>query len=71
MLRPRNDVEKLLKTYNEIRCQIKEIIEKNDSDPVYADKYLEAKTKFCNNKIITNFHAKAPNKESSAFVCQQ
>lgn len=34
----------------------------DSSDLAFGDKYLKIEIKFCNNKITTSFHSKAPKK---------
>ena len=47
--------DELLKKYNEIWGKVSQSIKKKfDSEPVYDEKYLKAKTKSYKGKIITN-----------------
>ena len=60
----------LLEKYNEIWEKVNNIIKKEfDSEPVYNEKYLKAKTKSYNGKINTNFHNDKIPKEGSQFIC--
>ena len=45
------------------------IKEEIDSEPVYNEKHLKAKTKSYNGKINTNFHNNKIPKESSHCIC--
>ena len=40
-----------------------------DSEPVYNEKYLQAKTKSYNGKINTNFHNNKTLKQDSQYIC--
>ena len=40
----------------------------DSSDLAFGDKYLKIEIKFCNNKITTSFHSKAPEK-GIKWVC--
>ena len=60
----------LLKKYNKIWENVKNILQKeSDSEPVYSEKYLQAKIKSCNRKINTNFYDNEIPKEGSKFIC--
>ena len=62
--------DELLEKYNKIQKKVKIIIEKKfDSEPVYNEKYLKAKTNFYNRKINTNFDNNKIPKECSQFIC--
>ena len=62
--------DELLEKYNEIWEKVKNSLKKEfDSEPVYNEKYLKAKTKSCNGKINTNFHDNKIPKEGSQFIC--
>ena len=39
-----------------------------DSELVYNEKYLKAKTKLYNGKISTNFHINKMSKEDSQYI---
>ena len=61
--------DELLETYK-IWKKFKNTIDKTfDSDPVYNEKYLKAKIKSYNGKIITNFHNNKIPKEGSQCIC--
>ena len=45
------------------------IKKKFGSEPVYSEKYLNAKTKSSNGKINTNFHNNKIPKEDSQSIC--
>ena len=61
--------DELLKTYK-IWRKFKNTIDKTfESDPVYNEKYLKAKIKSYNGKIITNFHNNKIPKEGSQCIC--
>ena len=48
--------DELLKKYNEIWEKVRNSLKNEfDSEPVYNEKYLEAKINSYNRKIITNF----------------
>ena len=60
-------IDELLQKYNETWEKIKNSIKKEfDSEPSYNEKYVKAKVKSYNGKIITNLH----NKFLSLFVYQ-
>ena len=62
--------DELLEKYNKIQKKVKIIIEKEfDSEPVYNEKYLKAKTNSYNRKINTNFDNNKIPKEGSQFIC--
>ena len=62
--------DELSEKYNEIWEKVKNSLKKEfDSEPVYNEKYLKAKTKSCNGKINTNFHDNKIPKEGSQFIC--
>ena len=62
--------EKLLEKYNQIWKKVSNIIKKEfDSNPVYNEKYIKAKTKPYNGKINTNFHNNKILKEGSQCIC--
>ena len=62
--------EKLLEKYNQIWKKVSNIIKKEfDSNPVYNEKYIKAKTKPDNGKINTNFHNNKILKEGSQCIC--
>ena len=62
--------DKLLEKYNKIQKKVKIVIEKEfDSEPVYNEKYLKAKTNSYNRKINTNFDNNKIPKECSQFIC--
>ena len=62
--------DELLEKYNKIQKKVKIIIEKEfDSEPVYNEKYLKAKTNSYNRKINTNFDNNKIPKECSQFIC--
>ena len=49
--------------------KVKDSIKKEfDSEPVYSEKYLKAKTKSCHRKINTNLHDSKILKEHSQFI---
>ena len=61
--------DELLKTYK-IWRKFKNTIDKTfESDPVYNEKYLKAKIKSYNGKIITIFHNNKIPKEGSQCIC--
>ena len=64
--------DELLEKYNEIWQKVKNSIKKEfDSKPVYNEKYLKAKIKSYDGKIITNFrNNKYPEKVLNLFVYQ-
>ena len=50
-------IDKLLEKHNDILEKVKNSIQKEcDSEPVYNEKYVKAKTKSCKGKINTNFY---------------
>ena len=62
--------DKLLEKYNAIWGKVKNIIKKEfDSESVYNEIYLKAKTKFYNGKINTNFNNNKIPKKDSQFIC--
>ena len=62
--------DELLEKYNEIWEKVKNTLKKEfNSEPVYNQKYLKAKTESCNGKINTNFHDNKIPKEGSQFIC--
>ena len=62
--------DELLNKQNEILKRVKNTIDKElDSDPVYNEKYLNAKIKSSNRKINTNFHNNKISKEGSQCIC--
>ena len=51
------DNNEFLERYTKIWEKISDLIDKKfDSDPVYNNKYINAKIRSYNNDIITNFH---------------
>ena len=62
--------DELLKKYNEIWEKVKNSIKKGfDREPAYNEKYLKAKIKSYNGKIVTNFNNNKMPKEGSQFIC--
>ena len=62
--------DELLEKYNEIWEKVKNSIKKYlDNEPVYHEKYINAKIKSYNEKINTNFHNNRIPKEGSEFIC--
>ena len=60
----------LLEKYNEIWDKVSYSIRKEfDTNPVYDEKYLKAKTKSHSGKSSTNFHDNKMPKEGSKLVC--
>ena len=60
----------LLEKHNEIWEKVKNNLKKEfDREPVYNEKYQQAKIKSCNGKINTNFHNNKIPKEDSQFIC--
>ena len=59
----------MLERYNEIWDNVKnKIKKKNDSKPVYSDKYPETKMKSFEGKVNTNFHDdEKPNQNSNCI----
>ena len=56
--------------YNEIWEKIKNSIKKEfDNEPVYNEKYLNAKVIFYNLKVNTNFRSNKVPMEDSQFIC--
>ena len=63
-------VGELLEKYNEVWEKNRNNIKKEfDSELVYSEKYLKAKTKSYNGKINTNFDNNKIPKEVSQFIC--
>ena len=61
--------DELLKKYNEIWEKVKNIIKKEfDIESIYNEKYLNAKIKYYNGKINTNFHNNKIAKEGSQVI---
>ena len=61
--------DELLKKYNEIWEKVKNIIKKEfDIESIYNEKYLNAKIKYYNGKIKTNFHNNKIAKEGSQVI---
>ena len=61
--------DELLKKYNEILEKVKNIIKKEfDIESVYNENYLNAKIKYCNRKMNTNFHNNKISKEGSQVI---
>ena len=62
--------DEFFEKYNEVWEKVKNSLKKEfDSEPVYNEKYLKAKTKSCNGKINTIFHNNNIPKEGSQFIC--
>ena len=62
--------DELLKKYNEIWEKVKNNLKNEfNSEPVYNEKYLKAKLKFCNGKINTNFDHNKIAREGSQSIC--
>ena len=62
--------DELLKKYNEIWEKVKNNLKNEfNSEPVYNEKYLKAKLKFCNGKINTNFDHNKIVREGSQSIC--
>ena len=60
----------LLEKYNEICEKVKNSIKEDfDSEPVYNEKYVNAKIKSYNGKINTSFQNNKIPEEGSLFIC--
>ena len=60
----------LLGKYNEIWDKFSNTINKGfDNEPVYNEKYLNTKVKFCEGKMNTNFHCDSLPKEGFSCIC--
>ena len=61
--------EKLLEKHNEIWKNVSNIIQKEfESNPIYNEKYIKTKIKFCNGKPNTTFHNNKIPKQSSKYI---
>ena len=64
--------KKLLNKYNKIWEKVEELLNvKFESKPIYGedDKYIKAKIKSYQDKVITNFQGKKKPKENSSYKC--
>ena len=63
--------DELLERYNEIWENVKNSIKKKkiNTEPVYNEKYLNAKIKSDNRKINASFHNMKIPKEGPQFIC--
>ena len=62
--------DELLEKYNEICEKVKNSIKEDfDSEPVYNEKYVNAKIKSYNGKINTSFQNNKIPEEGSQFIC--
>ena len=62
--------DEILKKHNEISEKVENSPKKEfDSEPVYNEKYLNAKIKSYNGKINTHFHDNKVQKEGFQFIC--
>ena len=60
----------LLEKYNEFWEKVKNSIKNEfDSEPVYNEKYLKAKTKSYNGRIHAKFYNNKITKEGFQFIC--
>ena len=64
------DNNKLLKEYTKVWEKIRDLIgKKNDSEPVYGDKYINTKVRPDNNDIRTNFHGEGNSRKVPKEKC--